>query len=256
MASLISLAKFPLLTHPVKKPATVNSNTRAFIRKSPLNLGSLHYFPYFMEMQAEYISLFLTILINFFKNTLKKFLPRPEKEYMIKILTLLTLFLVASCGESGQIGDENSLSLGSGGSDIPNQFLSQICGGGSPEFYKKFKIEHTAGGGRLAGSLVEGQFQGQTQRKFVGIRGSDAILYIEEKGEELFNVAVALCDAPPGSPRNFSIEAVGLSTKTTRCPPFEDINYGTLTFYREAPIHPYGYGLRPDEITFSAAYCN
>ena len=173
---------------------------------------------------------------------------------MIKILTLLTLFLVA-CGESGQIGDENSLTLG-GGSDIPNQFMSKICNGAKPQFYKKFKIEDTAGGGRLSGNLSDGHYRGQAQRKFVGIRGSDAILYIEEKGEEQFNVVVALCETPPGSPRDFYIDAVGLSTKTTKCPPFEDINYATLTYTQDVPSYNYQYVARKNETTFSAPYCD
>ena len=168
---------------------------------------------------------------------------------MMKSLIILSVFLLA-CGESGQTflsGDE-------GGTEIPTEFLDRICGGSRPEFQYTFKINSSAGGGRLSGRLEEGQYRGNTNRKFIGQRGSDGILYIEEKGEEQFNIAISVCRKPPGEPYgDFRIEAVGLSVKTNRCPPYNDINYATISFSREA----YGYYGPPrtvtEEFNFSAS---
>ena len=56
---------------------------------------------------------------------------------------------------------------------------------------------------------------------------------LKKKGEEQFNVVVTSCDLPPGGPYDdFKIEAYGLSTKTNKCPPYEDMNYAEISFKR------------------------
>ena len=173
---------------------------------------------------------------------------------MTKLLILLLAFSI-SCGQSGLQGDGNSLFLGNGKTEIPDEFLDQICGGRSPEFQRKFKISASAGGGRLSGSLEEGQYSGQTLRRFAGQKGSDGILYMEEKGEDQFNVVISVCRRPPGNPSDFYIEAFGLSIKTADCPPYADINSATVRFTREGTDY---YG-RPrtiqDAFRFSAIQC-
>ena len=150
---------------------------------------------------------------------------------------------------------ENSLLLGDGNTEIPSEFMDQICRGSAPGLYRKFKLNALAGGGRLSGSLEEGQYGGRTLRKFAGQKGSDGILYIEEKGEEQFNVVVSACLNPPGNPRDFRIDAVGLSTKTTQCPPYEDINYATISFTRDSVDYYGGTRTISDSFYFSAIRC-
>ena len=169
---------------------------------------------------------------------------------MMKLLLLLSLFFL-TCGNPGQQAG-NSFLIGDT-TEIPAEFLNQICGGSNSYEYK-LRINSSAGGGRLSGELEEGQYPGKALRKFIGQKGRDGILYIEEKGEEQFNVVIRVCREIRG-PSDFRIDAVGLSTKTTRCPPYEDINYATVSFNREGSDYQGYVRTVRDEFYFSAFQC-
>ena len=179
---------------------------------------------------------------------------------MMKLLVLLSAFLI-TCGQPGSGENANSLLIGDEGeTQIPTEFLEQVCGGRTPEFQRNFKIYSPtgSGGGRFSGTLEEGQYRGKTLRSFAGQKGTDGILYIEEKGEEgQFNVAISVCPPHPiRGARDFRIDVVGLSIKTNNCPPYADINYATVYFYRETAIDYYGRpGEAPTEFNFSALRC-
>ena len=185
-----------------------------------------------------------------FDKLAKDIFLKPEKSVMMRLLLSLSLFLL-TCGNPGQ--DGNNFLVGDvGGTEVPSEFLSQVCGGSSAYHYK-FRINSIATGGRLIGELEEGQYQGRTLRKFIGKRDG-AVLYIEEKGEEQFNVVISVCRRI-NDPHNFRIDAVGLSTKTTRCPPYEDINYATVTFSREGSDYDGNARTVRTEFYFSAFQC-